>query len=51
MNPQEKVYSCFGTDRTKKYSNVLIERGIDRKQIYYYGFAFEGKKVLILGKF
>lgn len=35
----------------RKYSNVLIERGIDREQIYYYGFAFEGKKVLILGKF
>ena len=34
----------------RKYSNVLIERGIDREQIYYYGFAFEGKKVLILGK-
>ena len=34
----------------RKYSNVLIERGIAEEQIYCYGFAFEGKKVLILGK-
>lgn len=34
----------------RKYSNVLIERGIAQEQIYCYGFAFEGKKVLILGK-
>lgn len=31
----------------RKYSKVLIDRGIDEEQIYYYGFAFEGKKVLI----
>ena len=34
----------------RKYSNVLIERSIAEEQIYCYGFAFEGKKVLILGK-
>ncbi len=34
----------------RKYNNVLIERGVAQEQIYCYGFAFEGKKVLILGK-
>lgn len=31
----------------RKYSKVLIDRGVDEEQIYCYGFAFEGKKVLI----
>lgn len=31
----------------KKYAEELTGRGIDRKHIRYYGFGFEGKKVLI----
>lgn len=26
---------------------MLVEQGISKKQIRHYGFAFEGKKVLI----
>lgn len=33
----------------KRYSQTLIERGIDEHNIYGYGFAFEGKRVLISG--
>lgn len=33
----------------KRYSQALIERGIHENNIYCYGFAFEGKKVLISG--
>ena len=31
----------------KQYAAVLLERGIAREHIHSYGFAFEGKKVLI----
>ena len=31
----------------KKYDADLLEKGIRKEQIYHYGFAFEGKKVLI----
>ena len=30
-----------------KYDTRLLERGIKSEQIRHYGFAFEGKKVLI----
>jgi hypothetical protein len=33
----------------KKYAQVLIEKGISKKNIRQYGFAFCGKKVLIEG--
>jgi hypothetical protein len=31
----------------KKYSQILIEHGVSPEHIRKYGFAFEGKKVLI----
>ena len=31
----------------KAYDSMLVEHGISKKQIRHYGFAFEGKKVLI----
>ena len=31
----------------KKYETELVSRGIDRDRIVKYGFAFEGKNVLI----
>lgn len=33
--------------REKHYDRELIAGGIDAKNIRHYGFAFEGKKVLI----
>lgn len=29
------------------HDSMLVEQGISKKQIRHYGFAFEGKKVLI----
>lgn len=34
----------------KKYAEMLIARGISEDRIRCYGFAFEGKKVLIKAK-
>ena len=34
----------------KNYDAELIAQGITRERIRHYGFAFEGKKVLIEGK-
>lgn len=34
----------------QKYDTELIARGFDKEQIRHYGFAFEGKKVLIGGE-
>ena len=31
----------------KKYEAILLDKGFIKEQIYKYGFAFEGKKVLI----
>ena len=33
--------------KEKKYDAQLLKRGIDKKNIHHYGFAFEGKKVKI----
>ena len=33
----------------KQYDAELLEQGIKKSQIKHYGFAFEGKKVLIDG--
>ena len=43
----DTVQSALGQIRAKKYGTVLIEKGFPEKRIRYYGFAFEGKKVLI----
>ena len=31
----------------KKYDAALAERGFEKERIRHYGFAFEGKEVLI----
>jgi hypothetical protein len=31
----------------KEYDTELVDEGIDKDHIVHYGFAFEGKKVLI----
>ena len=32
----------------KKYDEEILKTGIPKENIHHYGFAFEGKKVLIL---
>ena len=44
---QETVLSALKQICEKKYDADLLEKGIRKEQIYHYGFAFEGKKVLI----
>jgi hypothetical protein len=34
----------------KKYAQILVEKGVPLERIRKYGFAFEGKKVLIAGE-
>lgn len=31
----------------KQYASMLVEKGVPKEHIYQYGFAFQGKKVLI----
>ena len=44
---EETVEAAHAQIEEKKYEAVLLDKGFDREQIYKYGFAFEGKKVLI----
>lgn len=44
---QETVQKALAQIEIKKYDVELKERGIPKERIRYYGFAFEGKKVLI----
>lgn len=44
---QETVASALKQIEEKAYDSMLVEQGISKKQIRHYGFAFEGKKVLI----
>ena len=44
---EETVQSAHKQIEEKQYEAVLLERGFQKEQIYKYGFAFEGKKVLI----
>lgn len=41
------VKSALKQIQDKKYESELIARGIDKERIHCYGFAFQGKKVLI----
>lgn len=43
----DTVQSALRQIEDKHYDAELIERGIARDSIKHYGFAFEGKKVLI----
>ena len=44
---QDTVASALAQIEEKKYSQILIEKGIKEDNIRKYGFAFQGKKVLI----
>ena len=44
---EDTVKSAMKQIDEKKYVATLLEKGIPRENIYCYGFAFEGKKVLI----
>ena len=48
--PLVRVYQHELIKETKKYPAIIMEfkvRNIKREEIHHYGFAFEGKKVLI----
>ena len=53
FNPQkerslnETVQEALRQIKEKKYEQMLLEQGITKERIQKYGFAFEGKKVLI----
>ena len=44
---QDTVASALAQIEEKQYESVLIAKGIEKERIRKYGFAFEGKKVLI----
>lgn len=44
---QDTVQSALQQIEDKKYDTELLTRGIKKEKIRHYGFAFEGKKVLI----
>ena len=44
---QDTVAAALAQIEEKKYDILLIEKGVPADKIYKYGFAFEGKKVLI----
>ena len=44
---EDTVQSALQQIEDKKYVTSLLEKGIPKDNIYCYGFAFEGKKVLI----
>ena len=44
---EETVQSALDQIEEKKYEMALLEKGFRKEQIYKYGFAFVGKKVLI----
>ncbi|MCI8881338.1 MAG: hypothetical protein HFH28_11535 [Clostridiaceae bacterium] len=44
---EDTVVSALNQIRDKNYDAALIGRGFEQEQIRHYGFAFEGKRVLI----
>lgn len=44
---KETVQAALKQIEEKKYAQTLMEHGIPMEHIRSYGFAFEGKKVLI----
>ena len=43
----DTVTSALKQIEDKEYDAVLVDAGIHKDQIRHYGFAFEGKEVLI----
>ena len=46
---QETVQAALRQIEEKQYEQILLDHGIGHEHIRKYGFAFEGKKVLIGG--
>ena len=46
-NLKSTVQSALAQIEEKQYAAQLISRGVPQERIRKYGFAFEGKKVLI----
>lgn len=44
---EETIQNALKQIEDKNYDDMLIDRGFVKEQIKHYGFAFEGKKVLI----
>ena len=44
---EDTAKSALKQIEEKNYDDELIARGIKKERIRHYGFAFEGKKVLI----
>ena len=44
---QDTVAAALSQIEKKQYAACLMERGITKEHIHSYGFAFEGKQVLI----
>ena len=47
---EETVEAALKQIEEKNYDAELINRGVDKENIHHYGFAFEGKEVLIDGR-
>ena len=47
LHEVELYYTALSQIEEKEYDAQLLSRGIPKERIYKYGFAFEGKNVLI----